>query len=325
MKDTRLDSLDRSKYLQKFIVVDSGLHGTQFTHHNNLRQWRIEHDYPWTRRLPEKIPTKGIIFLGCSFTWGQGLYYYSNLDSLREPPPDCYDTNLVSVGHIKFLESVRFARIVANHFNTFEVVAPFNGGSNESAIKWCIDRIFSDPDHHYKPSEFSEFSHVVFQLTQPERKHIFIEHKGFRLDIHNHLHLNGQLSQHEMNILTDYLLEKNMTMDDFCEYIVQTNLNEVKAFLLALEDKGIKTYIMSWPESYVPYIKNDEFLSKRHITFTYKNSTFDCMETAMSKHKELVINGDYEEFTEPPKDHHPSLKAHKLFANSIIKKMEEHE
>ena len=27
---------------------------------------------------------KGIIFAGCSYTWGQGLYYYSGLETLKE-------------------------------------------------------------------------------------------------------------------------------------------------------------------------------------------------------------------------------------------------
>ena len=28
---------------------------------------------------------KGLVFGGCSFTWGQGLYYYSDLPRLKEP------------------------------------------------------------------------------------------------------------------------------------------------------------------------------------------------------------------------------------------------
>ena len=44
---------------------------------------------------------KGMIFAGCSFTWGQGLYYYSNLSTLKEPPPDCYDSKLLTGSHIR--------------------------------------------------------------------------------------------------------------------------------------------------------------------------------------------------------------------------------
>ena len=42
---------------------------------------------------------KGMVFAGCSFTWGQGLYYYSNLPTLKEPPPDAYNSNLVNHSH----------------------------------------------------------------------------------------------------------------------------------------------------------------------------------------------------------------------------------
>ena len=65
---------------------------------------------------------RGMIFAGCSFTWGHGLYYYSNLPTIKEPPPDAYDAKLVNYSHLKFMESVRYPRIVADHFNSFEFV-----------------------------------------------------------------------------------------------------------------------------------------------------------------------------------------------------------
>ena len=77
---------------------------------------------------------KGIIFAGCSFTWGQGLYYYSNLPTLKEPDPFCYDGNLVEQSHIKFMESVRFPRLVANHFKTF--ANPFSCGNQSFCQYW---------------------------------------------------------------------------------------------------------------------------------------------------------------------------------------------
>ena len=32
--------------------------------------------------------TKGIIFAGCSFTWGQGLWYYMNSSTVQEDTKD---------------------------------------------------------------------------------------------------------------------------------------------------------------------------------------------------------------------------------------------
>ena len=47
-------------------------------------------------KIKDDKVTKGIIFAGCSFTWGQGLYYYSNMETLKEPPPNQYDVTLVA-------------------------------------------------------------------------------------------------------------------------------------------------------------------------------------------------------------------------------------
>jgi len=66
---------------------------------------------------------KGIVFAGCSMTWGQGLYYYSNLPTVKLPNNhNRYDKDLITYAQYKFLESVRFPRIVANYFDTFELV-----------------------------------------------------------------------------------------------------------------------------------------------------------------------------------------------------------
>ena len=65
---------------------------------------------------------KGILFAGCSFTWGQGLYYYSGLETLKEPAPEQFDKKLIKDAHLRFMWTIRFPRLVANHFETFEIV-----------------------------------------------------------------------------------------------------------------------------------------------------------------------------------------------------------
>ena len=85
--------------------------------------------------LSDKV-TKGILFAGCSFTWGQGLYYYSNMSTLKEPPPDAYNWELVTDAHNKFRKTLYFPRLVANHFNTFEVSMIQNGGSELTSVEY---------------------------------------------------------------------------------------------------------------------------------------------------------------------------------------------
>ena len=77
---------------------------------------------------------KGLLFGGCSFTWGQGLYFYSELPNLYNPPPYQYHADKITDAQIKFKDTIRFPRLVANYFNTFDVCKATNGGSDVTSL-----------------------------------------------------------------------------------------------------------------------------------------------------------------------------------------------
>ena len=63
---------------------------------------------------------KGIIFCGCSFTWGQGLWHYSDLKNIHIPK-DCnsFEFEQITGGHFKYAQKNRFARkILRTLYNT---------------------------------------------------------------------------------------------------------------------------------------------------------------------------------------------------------------
>ena len=66
---------------------------------------------------------KGMVFAGCSFTWGQGLYFYSNMPNLDYENANFYPSCKITDAHIRYKDAIRFPRLVANHFETFEIVA----------------------------------------------------------------------------------------------------------------------------------------------------------------------------------------------------------
>lgn len=77
---------------------------------------------------------KGLVFAGCSFTWGQGLYFYSDLNHTPKFDDWVYDYSLMTDALIKFKDTIRFPRLVANHFNTFDVCKATNGGSDVTSL-----------------------------------------------------------------------------------------------------------------------------------------------------------------------------------------------
>jgi hypothetical protein len=257
--------------------------------------------------------TKGIIFAGCSFTWGQGLYYYSNMSTLKEPPPDEYDISLITTAHLKFMESIRFPRLVSNNFKTFEIVHPDNGGSDDKICeywKWCFG-YNSTPIYH-----FDEFGYLIYQLTQPIRV-------NFQFDNTEMCLINERFNNTELyHKFLNWLSINDIDFDNWYESHILDVLNLVKNTLQWFELNGIKTRLLTWPEEYVKFIMNDEWLLNRFIPLKYNNNNYNSIEELISNNKSnMIINSDYNNFKIPPKDHHPSLKCHQVISDNIIQNL----
>ena len=258
---------------------------------------------------------KGLIFAGCSFTWGQGLYYYSGLDTLVEPEPDSYDANLLTDAHKRYMETLRYPRLVANHFNTFEVVSNQNGGSEETSIdfinssfnignklEFLIDQSFS----------FSEIEYVIIQTSQPNRNGFYFQYDG-----EDHKFLIHEKST--KGKFYEWLIEeKKSTIDEWFNDHKKNYVKKIKSLMEFLEDKNIKTKILCWENDYLDLIKSDIFMYNRFISFDYRGEEFDSIRILMERHPHLSINSDYDNFIDPPKDHHPSKECHRIIAKSVI-------
>lgn len=264
---------------------------------------------------------KGMVFAGCSFTWGQGLYFYSNLPTLAEPKPHHYDNTLVKETHMAYMRSVRHPRLVANHFNTYEITQPFNGGSHDSILSWWKASFSKDPSWNRESTftvpklDYSDISHLVFQCTQPHRCWIMLNDKDNQ---QYQINFNDVYRPENRDNFTKWLNENNMTDDDFQHYYITQSMDKVKNFLQEVESNGVKTIIFTWPSENVFYIQNDPWLSKRFVTFNYNGTTYNSIQEMMQINKELEILRDSDNFEITPGDHHPSLKCHRVMSDNLI-------
>jgi hypothetical protein len=284
---------------------------------------------------------KGMIFAGCSYTWGQGLYYYSNLETLRDQEnPWGYTRWIANPAHHKFKEKVRYPRLVADHFKSFEIVHPENGGANDSIVQYwerCfIDRspgaMFSSEAHGSVPNkiefiDYDEVSHVVFQLTQWNRDTLEIEIEGeiIKAPIQWYWDNNPNRDRAYRDLFEKYLESAGGKFGDLNEDLQNKGLLNVKRFLQNCETRGIKTYILSWPHEFIKFIERDDWLKERWITFDYNEKNYKCIENMNLDNPELEIYKDYESFKTPPLDSHPSLKCHRIIAENVIKFIENKE
>ena len=270
---------------------------------------------------------KGLLFGGCSFTWGQGLYFYSDLNRLIYPENEfTYKREHLNDAHLRFKDTLRFPRLVANHFNTFEVVKNVNGGSEDETFDF-IKTMFEVPRHtqlsHYHLDRFNydDFDYIIIQLSQIWRnkfKFILDGKEDFAyISAHNNHH------GYNWENLLRWLTENDETIENVIETLYREQherfLNEVKYY----EDKGIKVRFLTWEEEYYNIVKNDSYLMERFIPLTYKDKTYNTIREMHNENPHLKIKGDVDFFGDNiPDDHHPSKECHRVIADNIIKRLE---
>lgn len=266
-------------------------------------------------------PIKGMIFMGCSFTWGSGLNYYSNVSSNIEQSPYTFKTELLRRSHYKFIKAHRFPRLVASHFGTFELCSWNNGGANDTIVERWKQHFRDGPEQEkvlkwngdYINYGFEDFDTVFFQFTQWTRSVSFL-HNFFP---------HGDLIWNAKSLFLDLLEKNNLTLEDYISKSKVRDLDLVKNFLRQFEDQNYKIYILTWPSDLFELIEKDSWYKEKLIKFTYNGETYDSIESLMggesfSKNHELTIRYDYDNFDIPPIDEHPSLKCHRVIADSII-------
>ena len=281
---------------------------------------------------------KGIAFVGCSFVWGQGLYYYSDLPTVERVPVNTFDKNKVSDAQIEFMKSRRWPRLVANHFDTFELVQNKNGGSNTNNIEWWNDCFSKTPVHsaqyyntpllpHYL---YGELSHAVFQLTHCHRDHFIFDHEeeGEQLKKFGYDPINlpiFEMAYNRSDILPNYLRYIGLTLEEWEFSYRDRSVQMIKKLMHQFEDNGINTSIITWPEENVLHIEKDSWLSNRFVKMQHNNLAYNSIEVLMDKIPSLMIINDFETFDDPPQDRHPSLQCHKIIADNIIKHLEKYD
>lgn len=265
---------------------------------------------------------KAIAFGGCSFTWGQGLYHYSDLPNVVNVEEGVYHDHLVSFCQREFAALHRYPRLVANYYETCDLVQPYNGGSNTDAIRYWESRILYHEqlnihgkhltkEQMVKPEEVQLF---VFQFTQPHREPNFE-----LLDENNNAYMHYSAME-QGRVFEEYMAKKGFSnISEYEQYYRKICAESIKTFLQKLEKHGIRTMLYTWPNENVYHILQDEWLKDRYMRISYNGKTYDSQSELMQDVKQLTIKYDTEYFGEAtPTDHHPSLKCHKVIANNII-------
>ena len=273
---------------------------------------------------------KGIIFGGCSFTWGQGLYFYSDLVDLKYPESEyVFNQKEITDAQIKFKNTLYYPRLVANHFNTFEVTKKDNGGSEDKTFDFFLNTLSPNllggrEKHQYlmlKKYDYVDFDYMIVQIS-----HIFRNDFHFQLGGINYKTNVAPIleNRNEKNVkFFEWSDSNDYTFNEWEKIQIENQYIRLKKELMFYEEKGIKTKILSWENDIVNYLKNDDFLSIRFIDLNYNGVSYSSIKDLQENNKNMVIKTDFDSFgNNPPLDHHPSKLCHQVIAENIIKNIE---
>jgi len=258
----------------------------------------------------------GIIFAGCSFTHGHGLWFYCK-DLYNQYEGDPTFNSILGdrpVHHLKYKDVLRFPRLVSQDLEMFEITREDYSGNDEDSIDF-INQIFGENDLNPQWSKnyynYDEVKYIIFQTSMPERCH-YVLPDGSKFRLSDDITKTYEIF--EKYNFTNY--------DDYKTKLTEQLFSRIKDTFIYHEKKGIIPLIFNWSNDYNKLIENDDYMSLRKIYINYKNKEHYSLCDVMTLDENLTIHKDYEFFGKnPPIDYHPSKKFHRIIADSIIEKI----
>jgi hypothetical protein len=252
---------------------------------------------------------KKMIFAGCSFTYGHGLWHYTKEEGL--PKNDEVIHYYQFPKSLYFMEDNRFAKLVSNYFNCYPALKPTTSGSDETSLEFLRQLLSIEPIRNQWTDErlnYDEASYLIFQTSYLDRCALY--ENGEKMKIYD-----SQINWGEMGKIKK---EFQRFWDDLKNYYY----NKIREMFIFLEEKNIKCYMLALTDDYYDLIQEDDYIKKRFIELEYDGKSFNNYLDLFKHDQKLIIANDIDNFNDPPKDFHPTLKCHKVVADSIIKKLE---
>ena len=234
-----------------------------------------------------------IVFLGDSFTWGQGLpiekWIQTDNLSFKEcnkfSPPE-YSCESYNYEDDNYRKQNHFPNLVAQHFNKSYVTKFGNGGNNKNIVD-----ILQNLDSHFVDDRGIDF--FVFQFTDFLRDPYF----DFAQDI---IHEQGDSYKFENNL--------NKLFEDY----IRTQLHHIDDLIQRRNSKWIG---FSWREDFGKVLK--QYYPNNYIPLIHNNKSYNNFGKLVDDDLKLKLSGKWVGL----EDGHLNSDGHRVIANCIINKI----
>jgi hypothetical protein len=281
-----------------------------------------------------------MIFAGCSFTWGQGLWSYY---PTKWYVPKCWEYTAegapIPPAAEEFKEDNRYPGLVSKEFHAKQIVKKTNGGTDDESLRFIEQVRTNVVDKHnmlVTNTDWEEIHTIIIQTTDSYRSPFLFEYKNQKYEIYSSpgyqfltslvkVKFEDNVLIHEeqpnFDIFIDWLIDNNLTVDDFQRIHVKKMMDRIEEAFKNLEKEGKKVLLLSWTNCYLEEIKKRNYFDDKFVKLNYLDQEFDSIHDLMQKYKYFIIDYDDEVIHDSGGDAHPSLFCHQIIANSIISKI----
>jgi hypothetical protein len=250
-----------------------------------------------------------ILALGCSFTWGESLQFFSGLDSVlwekdRPQFPDTLKT--LDEKQLEFIYQNRWPAVLANKLNVEYITKSRNGGSNMESLNIATD-------FYNNPFNLENYKICVFQLTEFSRDPFI-----FKLP-------SGEILEEKDYSVVEYQrqvlgLDNEVILRDSYNYFYD-KLYDFKTYL---EENGVSVYIIAYPQQSVEVLKEHKLYSN-FVTLKYDGNEYSSTDDLSLAHPMLVIENYFADRNLNKGDTHLVLEGHHIIANSIYNEIKKND
>lgn len=255
--------------------------------------------------------------IGCSFTWGQGLYFYDikgdgelkdkhdwSASELREWITH-HDVNamdwrvfsnpkysLMNDRHMFVKDLFRYSNLLAKELGCNLITKSENGGGNTLSWEW-LQMLYNSEE---------PIKYLVVQLTEPLR------------DINTDRETTNPKWIDMME--SDEPVSENI-IEEFYEYYNERYLLRLWDIIREFEKRDdTKVCVFTWPREIYNFIPEDW-----RVEFNWKDKVFTSLEDLFEYDNTTMLSGELKElYGSKVKDNHPSRKTHDLIFTEILGK-----
>lgn len=281
---------------------------------------------------------KSIIAVGDSFTFGEGLQYFSNLPSVIFPDTHYYDPKYINATQHKFIEKNRYIQQVADTIGTTTITRSRNGGSHRQ-IEDYLEMILpinnlkkyelQDIMEHYKyeidlnlretTARLDEISHVIIQTTNPMRDDFEFERNGNKYNTKNFKQDREKCPIFKE--FMEYAIENFAGYNGLEEYVFKLFLDRITDRCKIYEAAGIKIMLLLWQNENNKVALEHEYFKDKIVKIYYGGNEYTSIREWQLKNPKFFIKNSFRHIQKCKNDDHPTLEGHSVIAESIIKQL----